>query len=164
MLTHGDFDHSGNAAYLRQAFGAKIAMHRDDAGMGETGDMFVNRKQPNVLIRKLIPLFTGFGKAERFTPDLLLEEGDDLSPYGFDARVLSIPGHSKGSLGVLTAAGDLFCGDLLTNTDKPALNSLIDDLPAAQASLQRLRELGVGTVYPGHGTPFPMQVMMGEGG
>jgi len=163
VLTHGDFDHSGNAAYLRQAFGAKIAMHRDDAGMGEAGDMFVNRKQPNVLIRKLIPFFTRFGKAERFTPDLLLEDGEALSPYGFDARVLSIPGHSKGSLGVLTAAGDLFCGDLLTNTDKPALNSLMDDLPAAQASLHRLRCMGVKTVYPGHGTPFPMQVMMGEG-
>ena len=164
VLTHGDFDHSGNASYMRQAFGAKIAMHRDDAGMGEQGDMFVNRKQPNVIIRKLIPFFTGFGKAERFTPDLLLEEGEALSPYGFDARVLSIPGHSKGSLGILTAAGALFCGDLLINTDKPALNSLIDDMPAAEASLHRLRSMGVKTVYPGHGTPFPMQVMMGEGG
>jgi len=164
VLTHGDFDHTGNAAYLRQTFGAKIAMHRDDAGMGEQGDMFVNRKQPNVLIRKLIPFFTGFSKAERFAPDILLEDGDDLSPYGFDARILSIPGHSKGSLGILTAAGALFCGDLLINTDKPALNSLIDDMPAAEASLHRLRSMGVKTVYPGHGTPFPMQVMMGEGG
>jgi len=164
VLTHGDFDHTGNAAYLRQAFGAKIAMHRDDAGMAETGDMFVNRKQPNIILRKLIPFFTGFGKAERFTPDLLLEDGDDLSPYRFDARVLSIPGHSRGSLGILTVAGELFCGDLLTNTDKPSLNSLIDDPVAAQASLHRLRSMDVKTVYPGHGTPFPMQVMMGEGG
>ena len=156
VLTHGDFDHSGNAAYLRQAYGAKLAMHRDDAGMGKQGDMFVNRKQPNVLIRNLIPFFTGFGKAERFAPDILLEDGDDLSPYWFDARILSIPGHSKGSLGILTATGDLFCGDLLTNTDKPSLNSLIDDPVAAQASLHRLRSMGVKTVYPGHGSPFPM--------
>lgn len=156
VLTHGDFDHTGNAAYLRQAFGTKIAMHRDDAGMAETGDMFVNRKQPNIIIRKLIPFFTGFGKAERFTPDVLLEDGDDLYAYGFEARLISIPGHSRGSLGVLTAAGDLFCGDLFINTKKPELNSLMDDLPAAQASLQRMRELSVVTVYPGHGTPFPM--------
>jgi len=162
VLTHGDFDHTGNAATLRRAFGAKIAMHRDDAGMAQMGDMFVNRKQPNVIIRKMIPFFIGFRKAERFTPDVLLEDGDDLSPYGFDARVFSIPGHSKGSLGVLTAAGDLFCGDLLVNTDKPALNTLIDDLPAAEASLQKLRGLGVGTVYPGHGTSFPMHVISGE--
>jgi glyoxylase-like metal-dependent hydrolase (beta-lactamase superfamily II) len=162
ITTHGDFDHTGSAAYLRQAFGAKIAMHRGDTGMAETGDMFVNRKQPNVIIQKAIPFFTGFGKKQRFTPDLLLEDEDDLSPYGLDARVYSIPGHSKGSIGILTAAGDLFCGDLLANTGKSVLNSIIDDLPAAQASLQRLRGLGVGTVYPGHGAPFPFHLIREE--
>ena len=40
VLTHGDFDHTGNAAYLRQKFGTEIAMHYDDSGMAERGDMF----------------------------------------------------------------------------------------------------------------------------
>ena len=160
LITHGDFDHTGNAAYLRESFGAKITMHRDDIGMAEQGDMFFNRKQPNAILRKLAPLLIGFGKAQRFTPDVLLDDGDDLSPYGFAAHALSIPGHSKGSLGILTAAGDLFCGDLLVNQEKPALNTLIDDMPAAQASLQRLRSLEVGTVYPGHGKPFPFNAIV----
>ena len=88
-------------------------MHRDDAGMAERGDMFVNRKRPNLLVRSLVPLFTGFGAAERFTPDLSLADGDDLAQYGLGATILSLPGHSRGSVGVLTAAGELFCGDLL---------------------------------------------------
>lgn len=46
ILTHGDFDHTGNAAYLRKEFGTKIAMHYDDSGMAERGDMFSNRKNP----------------------------------------------------------------------------------------------------------------------
>jgi hydroxyacylglutathione hydrolase len=33
LITHGDFDHTGNAAYLRAKFGAKIAMHQGDSGM-----------------------------------------------------------------------------------------------------------------------------------
>ena len=107
-------------------------------------------------------MFIGFGKAQRFTPDVLLEDGDDLSAFGFDARVFSLPGHSKGSIGILTAASDLFCGDLLVNTDKPALNTLIDDMPAAEASLQRLVSLDVGTVYPGHGKPFPFHLLQGS--
>jgi glyoxylase-like metal-dependent hydrolase (beta-lactamase superfamily II) len=53
--------------------------------------------------------------AEKFTPDLEIDEGFDLSSYGFDGRILHIPGHSKGSIGVLTAKGDLFCGDLFYN-------------------------------------------------
>jgi glyoxylase-like metal-dependent hydrolase (beta-lactamase superfamily II) len=113
LLTHGDFDHTGNAAYLRTAFGGKIAMHADDAGMVSGGDMFVNRKKPNIMIRMLLPVFFGLGSLERFTPDLLIEDGVNLSEYGIDARVISIPGHSKGSIGILTSGGDLFCGDLL---------------------------------------------------
>ena len=154
-LTHGDFDHTGNAAYLRAAFGGVIAMGADDLGMAEQGDMFVNRKRPNTLIQRLIPVLSGFGKSERFTPDVFLADGDDLTPYGVDARVISLPGHSKGSLGILTASGDLFCGDLLDNTKQPALNSLTDDMATANASLQKLRGMAIRTVYPGHGSPFP---------
>ena len=159
LLTHGDFDHIGNAAYLRSAYGARVAMHRDDAGMAERGDMFVNRKRPNVLVRSLIPLFTGFGKSERFTPDLLLTDGYDLSQHGLEAKVISLPGHSRGSLGVLTVAGELFCGDLFENTKGPALNSIMDDPAAAAASLGRLEGLKIGTVYPGHGQPFAMKLL-----
>lgn len=157
ILTHGDFDHAGNAAYLRSVFGGKIAMHADDVGMAEQADMFVNRHQPNKLIRKLMPLISGFGKSNRFTPDILVKDGDDLSQYGLEAKVISIPGHSKGSIGVLTADAALFCGDLLVNTDKPALGSIIDDPAAAQESLQKLVSMDIGTVYPGHGKPFIMK-------
>ena len=156
ILTHGDFDHTGNAAYLRRAFGSKIAMHPGDLGMAEQGDMFYNRKQPNLLIRTLVPLLTGFGKSQRFSPDVLVSDGDDLTGNGLDARVISIPGHSKGSIAILTDSNDLFCGDLLENTKEPAIGSLTDDMPSAQASLEKLTGLKIGMVYPGHGQPFPM--------
>ena len=156
VLTHGDFDHTGNAAYLRKTFGAEIAIHPDDSGMVERGDMFWNRNTGNVLLRMASPILFGFGKAERCTPDLYIEDGHDLSEYGLDAVVLHIPGHSKGSIGILTAGGDLFCGDLLENTNEPGLNSIMDDPAAAHASVERLKGLEMGTVYPGHGEPFPM--------
>ena len=108
VLTHRVFDHTGNATWLRRAFDSRIAMHKDDSGMVERGDMFVNRKKPNILTRKMIPLFTDFGKAERFAPDLLVEDGYDLKKFGIDVRVISIPGHSKGSIGILTTTGGLF--------------------------------------------------------
>lgn len=156
ILTHGDFDHTGNAAYLRHAYGSKIAMHPGDLGMAEQGDMFFNRKQPNILIRTLVPLLTGFGKSQRFSPDVLVSDGDDLTGYGLDARVISIPGHSQGSIAILSGEADLFCGDLLENIKEPALGSLTDDMPSAKASLEKLTGLMIGMVYPGHGQPFPM--------
>jgi len=159
LLTHGDFDHIGNAAYLRSVFGARIAMHRDDSGMAERGDMFVNREKPSILIRALIPLFMGFGTSERFTPDILLDDGYDLSQHGLEAKVICLPGHSKGSIGILTASGELFCGDLFENTKGPTLNSLIDDSTAANASVARLERLKIRTVHLGHGQPFAIELL-----
>lgn len=160
VLTHGDFDHIGNAAYLREKFGAKIAMHKDDSGMAERGDMFWNRKSGSTLMRMIVSILFRFGKSNRFEPDFYVEDGYVLSEYGFEATVLMISGHSKGSIGILTAGGDLLCGDLFNNTRKPALNSIMDDLAAANASVEKLRSFAINTVYPGHGKPFPMEQFM----
>ncbi len=160
VLTHGDFDHTGNATYLRKKFGTKLAMHIGDSGMVEHGDMFWNRKRGNILIKMIVPILFGFGKSKRFKPDLYIEDGYDLSGYGFNAKVLHIPGHSKGSIGILTASGDLFCGDLLMNEDKPCLNSNMDDPTAANASIEKLKSLKIDTAYPGHGKPFPMELFI----
>lgn len=159
VLTHGDFDHIGNAAYLRKTYGVKIAMHADDFGMAERGDMFVNRKKPNIIIKVLMPIFSGFGRNQRFTPDILLVDGYEFSEYGFDARVVSLPGHSKGSIGILTSEGELFCGDLFENMKGPTLNSLMDDHAAAKDSIENLDAMEIMMVYPGHGQPFTMEML-----
>ena len=44
IITHGHVDHVGNAAYLRDRHGAKIAMHCGDTAMVENGDMFVDTR------------------------------------------------------------------------------------------------------------------------
>jgi len=135
-------------------------MHKDDSGMVERGDMLWNRKKQNILFRVIFKLFIRLSKSDRFKPDLYIDEGYDFSGCGFDARVLDIPGHSKGSTGILTASGDLFCGDLLANVDKPDMWSIIDDSVAAHASVEKLKSLQINTVYPGHGQPFPMELFM----
>jgi glyoxylase-like metal-dependent hydrolase (beta-lactamase superfamily II) len=160
ILTHGDADHAGNAAYLRDEFGARIAMHSDDTGMVESGDMSVNRKaKPDEMsfvfrmMSRVMPLFIRVGKLEVFKPDLTIDEDSDLSGYGFDVSVVHLPGHSKGSIGILTKDGDLFCGDFLYNM---LGFSMIDDMSDHRTSIEKLRKLDVKTIYPGHGKPFPM--------
>ncbi len=164
ILSHGDVDHAGNAAWLRAEYATKIAMGCDDAGMVERGDMNWNRKprpdRTSALGRLIMPLsrvmtlFSGPERFETFAPDLCLEDGQDLGAYGLEARVLHLPGHSRGSIAILTAEGDLLCGDLLMDMTRPAMHFLVDDLAAERASIEKLKGLGVRTVYPGHGKPF----------
>jgi hydroxyacylglutathione hydrolase len=154
VLTHGHGDHAGNAAYLRRKYAAPIAMQRGDSSMveGEDADL----SAPNRIILRMLGLVLGLGKVESFKPDICFAEGDRLSDYGFDAQVLHLPGHSNGSIGILTTGGELFCGDLFVNVKKPVRHSIVVDAAELDASIARLMQLGVNRVYPGHGKPFIM--------
>jgi hydroxyacylglutathione hydrolase len=157
LITHGHFDHTGNCAFLREKYGAQIAMHKGDVQRVETGDMFYNK---NIILRtlgKIMFFFLMRGPFEKFTPDILIEDEQDLTPYGLEAEIIHIPGHSKGSIGILTTNNDLICGDLLTNIKKPQKNTLIENQEELDASVEQITSLEIDTVYPGHGKPFPME-------
>ena len=135
-------------------------MHFEDLGMVQRGDFTWNRNM-NYLMKifgKVMVHLLGLRlkKIDRFTPDIFLNEGQSLSDYGFEATVYHIPGHSKGSIGFLTAEGDFFCGDLLMNERVPTKMNLIADKQAFKRSVDKLRTLDINIVYPGHGKPFPI--------
>ena len=155
VLTHGHGDHTGNCAYLRRKYATQIAMHRSDSEIAERGN--VDSHGVDRIILRLISFVAGLGEIETFRPDRYLEEGDDLSAYGWEAQILHLPGHSNGSIGILTADGDLFCGDVFVNVTKPVRHSIITDAAAFHTSVERLKSLSVKKVYPGHGKPFLME-------
>jgi glyoxylase-like metal-dependent hydrolase (beta-lactamase superfamily II) len=165
VITHGDIDHTGNCAYLREDYGAKIAMHEGDTEMcmkdgmtRDRGEIPADFPLPLMLLWLTKGLLTfALGQVrwrkpfDRFEPDLLLEEGQSLAEYGFDAKILYTPGHSMGSISVLTGDGDLICGDMFSHAWGRIIKS------TDEAGLARLKDLGVETIYPGHGSPFSME-------
>jgi hydroxyacylglutathione hydrolase len=128
VLTHGHFDHVGGAWSVP---GARIAMHEADLP-------FVDQAVPRR------------GEIHRY-----LEDGDQTLP-GID--VLHLPGHSPGSVGLVTQDA-LFVGDVLFagsvgRTDLPRGST-----EALMASLLRLVRLpGDYHVYPGHGEDTTLEI------
>ena len=165
VLTHGDADHVGNAAFIRSVYFSKIAMHSLDTGMVQEGDMSRNRKEKpdkmSIVARMMAFVVGTFFKAatkfDKFTPDLLIDEGFDLSTFGLKAKILHIPGHSQGSIGILTEDGKLFCGDFAYNI--PGFG-FIDDMTDHDESMEKLLQHKIDLVYPGHGKPFPMDLLI----
>ena len=161
IATHGDIDHTGNCAYLRERYKTKIAIHPDESKVVETGNMLLSRKNicffQRTIAKVMFFFFGAFVEIDKFEPDLLIDEGYDLSEYGLDATVLHLPGHSKGSIGILTSDGDLYCADILGNNKKPEKGSLVDDKEQFNASIEKLEDFEINTVYPGHGKPFLMK-------
>lgn len=157
LITHGDADHIGNAAHLRATLGARLAMHANDVPMARDANMFAGRTPPNAFVRTILGAFARLPEHDRFEPDLSLSEDSDLTEYGLPgAHVLLLRAHSSGSIALLLEDGSLFCGDVLENRRTPKIGSIMDDVPLAEEAANRLKELDVGTVYPGHGRPFAM--------
>ena len=159
ILTHGDFDHTGNCVKLREKYKCRIAMHKDDSFMVENG-LSLKRKTRTLqamlfsLIRKLFRKKFAFDK---FMPDIYLTDGQNLNEYGFDAKVVHIPGHTKGSIGILTGDGDLFAGDTFTNRRKPEVANYIENSLDLENSINRLKKMNIKMIYPGHGKPFEFE-------
>jgi hydroxyacylglutathione hydrolase len=155
----GDFDHTGNCAELQQKFHVKIAMHPGDVGMVKTGKPV--KRQAKSLPGKLF-LWLGVrmgGNFRQFEPDILLENGQELTEYGLSARVIHTPGHTKGSIAILTTDGRLFAGDTVSNRSKPNSAPFIENKQELQASLMILKDTKAQMVYPGHGKPFAFEML-----
>lgn len=158
ILTHGDFDHTGNARYLKEKYNSKIALHKDDIGMVEYGDITWNRDM-NIFLRALGKMMTvllgmQLKKEDRFVPDIILEEGFTLDKYGLNGKIVSLPGHSKGSVGVLTENGHFFCGDILENIEEPEQAHLVSNGTDMKNSIEKISSFDFRYAYPGHGKPF----------
>jgi len=138
VITHADFDHTGNCAWLQKVYKVPIALHPAEAPVVEKGRMFLNRKNQRGALARAVVYLVGLVIFRRFKPDILLSEGEDLSRFDLDARVYYIPGHSGGSIGIMTGEGHFFCGDLLANDGKPQKNNLVDDASEMEKSVERL--------------------------
>jgi len=163
VLTHGDHDHAGNSTFLRDKYSVKIAMHSDDSVMVEKGDMNWNRKDKpdrfSIMFKamSLMSFFFKPGEFETFIPDLFIDENFDFASYGFEAKIIHIPGHSKGSIGILTSDGSFVCGDFLYNLFGKPSQEFCDNLADFNASSEKIKSLKINTFYPGHGKPFTME-------
>ncbi len=166
VLTHGHWDHVGSAAEVKALTGGKLAIHEADRACVEQS-----------LVR-LPPGITRWGRAfiaiERlFLPRITIPAtsvdvilGDEplpLGEYGLPGRILHTPGHSPGSVTVLLDSGDAFVGDLAMNgfplRRGPGLPIIAEDPEAVIRSWRHLLDAGARTIYPGHGKPFPADVM-----
>ena len=161
VITHGDFDHTGNCAKLQTKYHAKIAMHEADTAMVKSGRPL--QRQTRGLMAKLFQLLgslagrrAGF---ETFQPDILLQDGQSLGEYGLATQIIHTPGHTKGSIAILTETGHLVIGDTLSNRTRPDIAPFIQDMQELLESVVKLKRLKAVMVYPGHGKPFPFAAL-----
>jgi glyoxylase-like metal-dependent hydrolase (beta-lactamase superfamily II) len=159
VVTHGHVDHFGSAAELSRLTGAPIAGHIADLGVYRAGRV----SDPYLPIGWFGHLFARTSRVrettEGFEPNVLIRGETHLSDFGVEARIMPTPGHTAGSVSVLTDNGDLVAGDLVATPilgfgKRPANPPFHDDRLGNLASLREMLALGPTKLHVGHGAPL----------
>jgi hydroxyacylglutathione hydrolase len=166
VLTHSHFDHSGSALEIREFTGAEIAVHESERTYLEEGGMIIP-KGVNTYGKLTKPLlFSIFKKISfpKFKPDILIaDEPYSLLKYGIDGNIIHTPGHTMGSLSVILNSGEAFVGCMAHNgfpfRIRPGLPIYAQDIEEIKKHWKILIDRGVKMIYPGHGKPFPVEVI-----
>lgn len=153
VLTHGHVDHIQNAAYLSNQLNIPIAMHREDYEL--TKDNTLQPLLAHNIFGKLILAISHRSfeqdEIEPFEPSVFLQEGDSLAPYGIDAMVVGLSGHTKGSIGLNVWGENFIVGDALMNMLYPAKSMLYGDLEEMEKSANKISESRARIIHFGHG-------------
>lgn len=164
LLTHGHFDHAGNAAALRRMTEGRvpIAAHAGDAAQLRRGDNGPLQGY-GVIGTTVAPVARTKGY-EAVAPDLEVDEATDLSAFGVHGRLLHTPGHTAGSLSLLLDGGDAVAGDLLMGgafagfaglpSRAPGWPIFADQREALAPSLAKVMADSPPWVHVGHGGPL----------
>lgn len=161
ILTHSHFDHSAGLHEFDDRLGhaAEAAfMDCDDSqNMASSGRWTAAELIDPAFYPDFDPL-TYVVRAAPLTGHL--DEGDVLDLGDRTFRVLHLPGHSPGSIGLWEAStGILFSGDAIY--DGPMLDVLPESEPdALRATHERLRRLAPRTVHGGHFPSFGTRRLM----
>ncbi|MEF8725673.1 MAG: MBL fold metallo-hydrolase [Candidatus Bipolaricaulota bacterium] len=158
VLTHGHRDHVGGVAELTKALSAKVVVHERDSrafsegeSLSTTPARFTGRLLKPFATDKKFPL-------PEDEPDRIKQSSVSLKCFGIDGEIIHTPGHTFGSLSVVSENGIAVVGDLIMGKfivfGRASLPIFAEDLPSVKDSIKRVLSAGPKRIYSSHGGPF----------
>lgn len=164
VVTHAHFDHVGSLAAIADRCRCPVAVHHLEAPILERADIVLppgTRPASRRLIAFARRHPRQVGRLYAFSPvsvQIRVDREMSLTPYGLDARLLHTPGHTSGSLSLLTDDGHAVVGDLAVNYHPFGLGPIAppfgDSLAVIRHQWERLLALGARRIHPAHGRAF----------
>ncbi|SFO12244.1 Glyoxylase, beta-lactamase superfamily II [Pseudobutyrivibrio sp. JW11] len=142
LLTHGHFDHAGEAASTAKEYGIKVYTHEATAE---------ELKNPSINLSGDM-----FGDSKSYSADVFLKDDEEIDLAGLHIKCLFTPGHTPGGCCFYFPNEDIvFTGDTLFSgsvgrTDFPggSMSQLVGSVKS------KLMTLSDDTIcYPGHNEP-----------
>lgn len=163
--THVHSDHVGSTAELQAEANCPIAFHPADNPLAKRCD---NGRLRGVGLRgRIMSKFFSHSKFNSVTSDISVYDGMSLREFGCDATVIETPGHTPGSVSIVTRAGDAIIGDVIMGgimggvlfSTRPNYHYFAIDFEQMKASVDKVVSVANGTLYVGHGGPLKASVV-----
>lgn len=152
ILTHGHVDHVGNAIALKNYFNSKIAISEEDASTIKTSNIDFP-KGHSVFAKALRFILQRKNQSfnyKAFEPDILLKSGESLDNFGLKGKVIALPGHTLGSIGILIKE-DFFVGDAAMNIGKKLMTPIFgESKQMMKNSIKKINEINYSNIHTGH--------------
>jgi glyoxylase-like metal-dependent hydrolase (beta-lactamase superfamily II) len=131
--THAHLDHVGG----NSLFSGKVAIHEEDKKELENGVLYGTSEL--------------FGKRASSNVDVTLRSGETIDVGELKLKVIHTPGHSPGSICLISNKGHLFSGDTLFSGGSFGRTDLQGgSTTKLLGSLERLKNLDFELLMPGH--------------
>jgi glyoxylase-like metal-dependent hydrolase (beta-lactamase superfamily II) len=160
VLTHTHYDHTGNLKALAQFTGAKVLVHKNEFDNLKNGFIKIPQGQGKYsrfmsnLGRMVYPKYAS---PKPFVANLINENEYDLNEFGIDGKIISTPGHTDGSQSVLIGK-KLISGDTFIHMPNGIIfPHFANDPKMLLETWQKLFDMGIEEIYPGHGKPFNVE-------
>lgn len=86
LISHGHYDHMGSSLVLKEKYGTKLAL-------GEADRLYANGQLDLTWAKEL-----GFEYTMPFEPDILLNDGDEITLGNTTVKCYHTPGHTPGTM------------------------------------------------------------------
>lgn len=157
IITHVHGDHVKALKELKEKTNCKILVQKYDKDALESG--YGGIAEGTTLISKFFGIiannfFKGINSFPAVKADIIMEDFYDLSELGFNARIESTPGHTKGSISIFSE-NEAIVGDILFNIFPNSCLSLYsNDKAQLYKSCKKLLDAKYDVYYVGHGRPL----------
>jgi len=151
ILTHSHLDHIWNTAYLKELYNCDVAIGIDD--IINIDNSLINSK-PVKNKYSWWCKFMNFGmnhlEAKKFDIDMKLKDNQIIRRYGLELKIVSLPGHTTGSIGVIYN-DYLFVGDALINRwNGMEIAFQNQDCDEALLSFDKIKQINPSIIFVGH--------------
>ena len=162
VVNHAHFDHVSALKKMKEITKAQILVHENDAEYLRKGiSPEINTLN---LSSKLLMSFVpkSMRDYEPVEPDIVIKDEYSLQEFGVDAKIIHTPGHTAGTVSLITKQGNAFIGCCAHGSPIrliPGLPKIAQDMNQVLSSWEQIINAGAKTLHISHGNQLSVDKM-----